>query len=528
MNAHTPKKWRPSLSMIVIVVLAIVLSLPLASLLLFRFYDSQLVRETEAELISQGAALSASMKLFIRNNKTPTVLFGNEIDASLLPKINEHYTPITPTLDLATHEILDPRPSAKTPSQVTTKEYQAVGQYMLLMGIHTQKITLAGFRILDPFGNVIAGRAEIGQSLAHVREVKVALAGKYNSIIRQRISDKPVPPIASISRGTGIRVFVAMPVIINNHVAGVIYLSRTPSNILKQIYQQRWKVLAAGMFILLVTCAIAFIFVRAIKKPIENLQLRTEHIGLGERAALQPLEKHGSREIAILSQAMLSTSKKLFDRTDYINTFASHVSHELKSPLTSIHGAAELMRDSTNAMSEEDKNRFLDNILDDTDRLVLLLDKLRDLAKADNPVQHGSVTIKELVNELDKLFSKTEILLSGDSALRIAIVLENAAIIFANLIENAVNHGATKITLHAEAHDKLLKITTRDNGGGISDANRDKIFNLFFTTRRTENGTGMGLGIVQAMLKAHGGDIQLGKSDNRGTDFEITVPVISY
>ena len=121
-----------------------------------------------------------------------------------------------------------------------------------------------------------------------------------------------------------------MPVIVESQVAGVIYLSRTPSNILKELYQQRWKVLLAAIFILLTTFAIAFIFVRIIKKPIENLQLRTEQIGLGDRDVLLPLEKHGSREIAKLSEAMLLTSQKLFDRTDYINTFASHVSHELK------------------------------------------------------------------------------------------------------------------------------------------------------------------------------------------------------
>ena len=177
MNTHTPIKWRPSLSMVVIAVLAIVLSLPLASLLLFRFYDSQLVRETETELISQGAALAASMKLLIRENEIPDTHFGSKVDTSLLPKKDEHYTPITATLDLASNDILEPRSDAAKPAQEVTKEYQELGQKIFPVAEDTQKITLAGFRILDAKGNVIAGRAEVGQSLAHITEVKAALAG---------------------------------------------------------------------------------------------------------------------------------------------------------------------------------------------------------------------------------------------------------------------------------------------------------------------------------------------------------------
>ena len=199
-----------------------------------------------------------------------------------------------------------------------------------------------------------------------------------------------------------------------------------------------------------------------------------------------------------------------------------------KSPLTSIQGAAELMRDDENAMSNEERNRFLDNILSDTDRLVLLLERLRDLAKADNPVQHGSVAVKELVKELKNLFPKIEIQFSGDDTFNISIAMENAFIIFSNLVENAVNHGATKIKLDATMHTETLHVIVSDNGSGISKANKDKIFDLFFTTRRGENGTGMGLGIVQAMLKAHGGDIRLGKSDENGTEFETTVPTANH
>ncbi len=75
----------------------------------------------------------------------------------------------------------------------------------------------------------------------------------------------------SISRGTKVRVFVAMPVVVDNKVAGAVYLSRTPSNIVKHLYGERWKVLLAAITVLGTTLLIAFVFVRTISQPIHEL-----------------------------------------------------------------------------------------------------------------------------------------------------------------------------------------------------------------------------------------------------------------
>ena len=154
-----------------------------------------------------------------------------------------------------------------------------------------------------------------------------------------------------------------------------------------------------------------------------------------------------------------------------------------------------------------------------------MLDRLRELAKAENPAYYGNVAIKTILKELVGRFPNNTFEFNGDGNLEIGIALENATIIFSNLIDNAINNEATKITIGAHQVDRNVVITVHDNGSGVSSADADKIFDLFFTTRREDKGTGMGLGIVQAILQAHKGQIRLKSSiAGKGTIFEIAAP----
>jgi signal transduction histidine kinase len=95
--------------------------------------------------------------------------------------------------------------------------------------------------------------------------------------------------------------------------------------------------------------------------------------------------------------------------------------------------------------------------------------------------------------------------------------------VLANLIDNSARHGATLISLAAASTDSRSAVLVSDDGAGISPSNRSHIFEPFFTTRRDSGGTGMGLGIVLALLKAHDGTIRLVDSES-GTRFEIILP----
>lgn len=519
----TPNKWRPSLSMVVVSMLIFILCLPITGIWLFRFYDSQLVRETEQELIVQAAFIEAIIVEHLEKSPPKTSERGFRILKSDFKRKSSNSKYLEAQLDLTTDDVLSPREDPIPTNKILDFHYLKIGKLLDPILERAQRTTLAGFRVLDHNGTIIAGRSHVGQSLSHVYEVKKALSGNYASVIRQRISSNPKPPIYTISRGTGIRVFVTMPVIFQDHVAGVVYLSRTPSHFLRELYDQKWKIAFAAIFMLLITGVIAFVFLRTIKGPIEALNERTTRIANGDKTALEPLAHHGTRELASLSEGLLSMSKKLHDRSDYINTFASHVSHELKSPLTSIQGATELLRDASDQMNEQERNKFLTNIMGDTERLTKLLERLRDLAEADNSDHEGVCSLADQIDLLQRKFPELIFKPSISDKYNVKLTSENMEIILSNLAANSKEHGAKQIEISAQVQKENVLIRLHDDGEGVSELNRDKIFQLFFTTKRENGGTGMGLGIIQSLLNSHGGSIKYIPTEF-GTCFQVSVP----
>jgi signal transduction histidine kinase len=524
------KKWRPSLRLIMFAMLTLVALLPLVGLFFFRIYDNQLIRQTQAELIAQSRVLAAVYAEEVTARISAGIPLGAEIPPELRPDPPDAVTPIRPLLDLAADDLFVRRPDAQPAPRPADPAYVAIGTRLMPIILETQKVTLAGFRILDPQGVVIAGRDEVGQSLAHIDEVAAALRGQYQAALRIRKPDKAPPPIYSISRGVGVHVFSAMPVIVNDHVAGVIYTSRTPRNIFEHLYQERGKFAAAAATIALSTLLIGLVVARTITQPMHELIQRAGQIGRGDRAAFRPLAHYGTRDFTELSRHFFAMAEQLARRSDYIANFSAHLTHELKSPLTSIKGAAELLLDSlaspSGTLTRAEQEKFLRNMLGDAERLEAMAQRLRELARAETVPRSEQADLATVVDRLRERFAATAIEAENCIGCRIAMSAETALIVLTHLADNALRHNARHIRIEARADAEVVTLSFANDGDPISPQNRERIFDAFFTTRRDSGGTGMGLAIVRAIMTSHGGSIMLLPTTS-GVSFALHFPAES-
>jgi len=283
----------------------------------------------------------------------------------------------------------------------------------------------------------------------------------------------------------------------------------------------------AGLAVIFATIVIGLVFSRTITHPMRELVDRAARIGRGDRDAFQPLAHYGTREFAQLSHSFLDMAQQLSRRSDYIATFSAHLTHELKSPLTSIKGAAELLLDSLQSGSDnltrmEQKN-FLSNILGDAGRLEAMAQRLRELARAETAPQNEHTELRQVIGGLKSRFPTRAIDATGCLDRSIGMSSEKALIVLSHLTDNAIRHNAKSVRLEAVEEEASVKMTVSNDGDPISEPNRQKIFDAFFTTRRDTGGTGMGLAIVQAVMASHGGSIRLLPSD-AGVAFELQFP----
>jgi signal transduction histidine kinase len=504
---------RPSLGLVLALVLATVLALPLAGVLASGVYDDGLLKRTEAELLAQSAALAADAGRTIAETVPPDVPLG----APVLPG---------PVIAPALGPQRPRRPDAVEPVAAADPAFRAVGARLATDLAATQAVTLAGFRLLDPFGTVIAGWGEVGQSLAGVEEVAAALDGRTAAALRRRVSKHRYPALGSLSRGRPARVFVAVPVVVRGRVAGVVYASRTPVDLLGSLYGQRTALELAAAAVVLAALMAGLVLHRAISLPVRELIGLSVAIGSRDAAAVASHRHHGTVEFAALAASLRGMARRLTERGDAVAGFAAHVSHELKSPLSAIRGSAELLRDDDLAdpMAPDERRRFLDHLLADTERLGALLDRLREMSRAEAEPTAGRAALRPALAAVAARFPGLVLQAEGEGEADMRISADNLLALLTHLADNAVRHGARRLDVSARPEGAVLRIEVRDDGAGITPGNRARVFDSFFTTRREDGGTGMGLAIVRALVGAHGGSVALIDTE-RGAGFALLVPL---
>jgi len=532
-------RYRPRLQSLLLIVNLVVLLLPFGGISVLRLYESELVKKTESALIGQGALLVAMYHKEILkqirdcspNREQNLKTYGKPVMPELRPKGNDLYSPISPALDMAGAHIREPAENGVEPSTQPNRFALAAAEELKPVILAGTKITLSGVRIVDYQGIVVAtSGSELGLSLAAREEVTRALKGEYVSLLRKRISDEPKPALESISRRAWVRVFIAMPVIEQDRVLGAVILSRSPMYIDKALYLIRSHLMKAGFVMFIVVLFISVLTTLTISLPIKSLIRQADEVSRGKKGAAAPLESPRTREVDQLSRAIVRMAATLEKRADYIRAFAGNVSHEFKTPLTSLKGYVEIFQDHMGGMSVEEKNHFLSMMESDIERLDRLARRLLELARADvfKPGEE-MCNVPEVMADLKKRYQTKgrQVSMScGEGIGRVRMGEEIFESIISNMIENALQHGGpgTSVAINTAVkcfgQDELLKIIISDNGKGISKANSDKIFRPFFTTARESGGSGLGLTIVKTLLEAHDGIIELVPSA-QGAAFKI-------
>ncbi len=217
----------------------------------------------------------------------------------------------------------------------------------------------------------------------------------------------------------------------------------------------------------------------------------------------------------------------------------SSVSHDLRSPLSSIIGSAESLAVYTDKLSEDDKRALAEGILSEGQRLDRYIQNLLDMTK----LGHGTLDIQRqwagldeiagsAIARLRKLYPSVpvELLIApGLPLMNVHPALIEQAVF--NILENAAKFSpeSASVTVRASVVEDRLRIDIIDRGPGIPENERRQIFDMFYSVQRGDRGaqgTGLGLTICQGMIGAHGGSVEaLATESGRGTTIRITLPI---
>ncbi|MCB9602936.1 MAG: HAMP domain-containing protein [Sandaracinus sp.] len=348
-------------------------------------------------------------------------------------------------------------------------------------------------------------------------EVRDALRGRPSGFTRLR------------DRNPGVLLFVTEPIQPRGAVVGVVYAVRSTSPVLVELHRIRsgllWVLGGAVLFTLLVTLALAW----SISRPLEHLSKAAKRIAAGERDVPVPIE--GGGEIAELGESFAAMTRELDARLTYLSAFAADVAHEFKSPLTSIRGAAELLAEGA-ADDPKARERFLGNILLDVERLDRHVTRLLELSRIEAGAADTArqlVSLRPLVEASASRASTEDVRVEVAWQAKASVVHARAMDLDAalgNLLENAVRFSPAGSAVKVKVVDvgRFVELAVEDEGPGVPEEDRAKIFERFFTTDAERRGTGLGLAITRAVAEAHGGSLRFEAREPKGSRFVLKLP----
>ena len=410
-------------------------------------------------------------------------------------------------------------------------QYNARGSKANISGIRKQSAdyrvyitNIAGIVIFD------SAKLAVGQDYSQWNDVYLTLRGKYG------VRSSPIIPNASksdLSRSDSI-MYIAAPVKDNGQIIGSLTVAKSNRTVLPFIERAQNKIIRWGALLLVLSLIIGSLFTWRFTRKINQMRDYALNISQGKKSN-PPTSSND--ELTDLAKAM-QTMRTELDGKQYVQENVQHLTHELKSPITAIQGALELISPD---MPTADQARFLAQIKTQSTRVQTIIQNMLGLASLEHQQQLqqlSTVNVNELINtQIAHLREKSDALQTNiHAACRASLAIQAVSFLLGqaiyNLLENALDFSPpnSQINIIVTEENDQISIQIKDQGVGIPDYALDKIFDKFYSLPRPaysknagQKSTGLGLNFVQEVAKLHGGSVTLSSNADGGAVAILTI-----
>jgi two-component system, OmpR family, sensor kinase len=295
-----------------------------------------------------------------------------------------------------------------------------------------------------------------------------------------------------------------------------------------------WPLFIAAGVALIISILIAILFARSIYRPLNTVTRAAQQISRGDFS--QRIPSKGSKEVKELAESFNRMTEDVEQAQLQLRHFVADVSHELRSPLTSIQGFAQALIDGT-ASDEATKLKAAHIIDEESRRLRHQVDELLELSRMQS---NQAQFIKEPVNLKEVLQHSVEVFAfqAGQRSVTIEMKAETDLTVFGdfdrleqvfnNLLDNAIKNsiaGGNVRVVSNRSEGNLAKIVVSDDGPGIPRDQLPHVFERFYQVTGVRTGVGLGLAIAKEIVTAHNGSIEASSAPGEGARFTVTLPL---
>lgn len=362
-----------------------------------------------------------------------------------------------------------------------------------------------------------------GADFSQWRDVKLALAGQYGARTTPDVENDPATSV----------MYVGAPVRAGGDIIGAVSVGKPVQSFGQFVEAARRKTLAVGGVAAVAVVLLAVIVSVWLVRP---FGLIADYVRYVRSQHTLSLPRLGRRALGVLGAAYDEMRDALAGR-NYVADYVQTLTHEVKSPLSAIRGAAELLQEQ--GMPPEQRQKFLANITRETQRIQEMVDRMMELTALEARRTLDKVESVLLTALLQDVVAAAQ---DAASVRQVTIVLdiEAEALVegdpfllrraVSNLLDNAVDFspagGTVRVALSRTA--RIARIRVSDQGAGIPDYAQEKVFEKFYSLARPHSrkkSTGLGLSFVREIASLHHGRIELANGAEQGAVATLSLPL---